>query len=122
MATTSGRSWPDSRGEVSRSTLPLQLRRTWRGSAAWTLLRSLPPAMTRLRRTTSRSLRTPTGQILLAVGGMLGGAALISRLALGLMLIVGCLLIGVDGLLREAPASREEPTLPDAVERWRRSG
>jgi len=51
---------------------------------------------------------------------MLGGAALISRVALGIMLIVGCLLIGVDGLLREAPAS-EEPTLPDAVERWRRA-
>ena len=51
---------------------------------------------------------------------MLGGAALISRVALGIMLIVGCLLIGVDGLLREAP-TREEPTLPDAVERWRRA-
>ena len=121
MVTASGRSWPNLRGEASQSTLPLQLRRTWHASVAWTLLRSLPPAMTRLRRTTSRSLRTPTGQILLAVGGMLGGAALISRLALGLMLIVGCLLIAVDGLLREAPA-REEPTLPDAVERWRRSG
>jgi hypothetical protein len=51
---------------------------------------------------------------------MLGGAALISRLALGVMLIVGCLLIAVDGLLREAPA-RDEPTLPDALERYRRA-
>jgi hypothetical protein len=56
----------------------------------------------------------------LAVGGMLGGAALISRVALGIMLIVGCAMVGVDGLLREAP-EREEPTLPDAVERWRRA-
>jgi hypothetical protein len=56
----------------------------------------------------------------LAVGGMLGGAALISRVALGIMLIVGCLLIAVDGVLREAPA-RDEPTLPDALERYRRA-
>ena len=52
---------------------------------------------------------------------MLGGAALISRLALGLMLIVGCTLIAVDGLLREAPARAGEPTLPDALERYRRA-
>ena len=53
---------------------------------------------------------------------MLGGAAIIGRLALGLMLIIGCLLIGVDGLLREAPSrEQEEPTWPDAVERFRRA-
>lgn len=51
---------------------------------------------------------------------MLGGAALISRLALGLMLIFGCLLIAVDGVLREAPKA-QEPTWPDAVERFRRA-
>jgi len=84
------------------------------------LLRLLGGGRLLAGRASSRA-RTPTMQILLAVGGMLGGAALISRVALGIMLIVGCLLVGVDGLLREAPA-REEPTLPDAVERWRRSG
>ena len=90
------------------------------GRLAWRRWRLLGRSVAaRAGRASSRA-RTPTVQILLAVGGMLGGAALISRVALGIMLIVGCLLIGVDGLLREAP-SREEPTLPDAVERWRRA-
>jgi hypothetical protein len=53
---------------------------------------------------------------------MLGGAALISRVALGIMLIVGCLLIGVDGLLREAPERRPVPTShEDVLERYRRA-
>jgi len=61
-------------------------------------------------------------QILLAVGGMLGGAALISRVALGIMLIVGCLLVGVDGLLRESPDARPVPTShEDVLERYRRA-
>jgi len=50
---------------------------------------------------------------------MLGGAAILGRVALGLMLILGSLLVAVDGLLREAPAN--EPSLPDAVERFRRA-
>ena len=51
----------------------------------------------------------------------MGGAGLIGRVALGIMLIVGSLMVAADGLLREAPA-RDAPTLPNAVERWRRSG
>lgn len=119
MAIGGGRSWPNLSGKASRSTLPLQLRRTWRANAAWILLRWMPQAMTRLRRATTPSLRTPTFQVLVAVGGMLGGAAILGRVALGLMLIVGSVLVGVDGLLREGP--KEEPSLPDVLERWRRA-
>jgi hypothetical protein len=84
----------------------------------WRLIlaaRGLRPLLANVRGRT----RTPTFQVLLAVGGMLGGAAVLGRVALGLMLIFGSLLVGVDGLLREAPA--REPTLPDALERYRRA-
>lgn len=90
-------------------------KRVWR---RWRLLARNAAAVA--GRGSSR-FTTPTTQILVAVGGMLGGAALIGRVALGIMLIVGSLMVGADGLLREAP-TRDEPTLPDAVERWRRSG
>lgn len=51
---------------------------------------------------------------------MLGGAAILGRVALGLMLIFGSLLVGVDGLLRQAP-ERRESVLPEPIERWRRA-
>jgi hypothetical protein len=63
--------------------------------------------------------RTPTFQVLVAVGGMLGGAAILGRVALGLMLIFGSLLVGVDGLLRQAP--ERDAVLPEPIERWRRA-
>jgi hypothetical protein len=50
---------------------------------------------------------------------MLGGAAILGRVALGLMLIFGSLLVGVDGLLRQAP--ERESVLPEPIERWRRA-
>lgn len=84
----------------------------------WRLImvaRGLRPLLVRVRSRT----RTPTFQVLMAVGGMLGGAAILGRVALGLMLILGSLLVAVDGLLREAPTA--EPPLPDAVERFRRA-
>ena len=63
--------------------------------------------------------------MLAAVGGMLGGAALISRVAFGIMVICGSVLVGVDGLLREAPEDRLSSSVAssheDVLERWRRA-
>jgi len=67
------------------------------------------------------SSRTPTFQVLAAVAGMLVGAGVIGRVMFGVTLMVGCALVGVDGLLREAPERPVEPGLPETLERLRRA-
>jgi hypothetical protein len=53
---------------------------------------------------------------------MLGGAAILGRVALGLMLILGSVLVGLDGLLRESPERRPFPAShEDVLERYRRA-
>ena len=80
--------------------------------------RGLQSLLTQVRSHT----RTPTFQVLLAVGGMLGGAAVIGRVAFGITLMVGSLLVGVDGLLRQEPEQRRVPTShEDVLERYRRA-
>jgi hypothetical protein len=62
--------------------------------------------------------------LLLAVGGMLGGAALIGGWCVGLMLIVGSAAVGVDALLRDtdtAVGRRVSSTHEDVIERFRRA-
>jgi hypothetical protein len=55
---------------------------------------------------------------------MLVGAALIGRWCVGLLLIVGCLLVGLDALLRDsgtATGRKVTSTHEDVLERWRQA-
>lgn len=59
-----------------------------------------------------------------AVGGMLGGGALIGTWCMGLLLIVGSLLVAGDALLRDSATeteSRRVSSHEDVLERWRRA-
>jgi hypothetical protein len=77
---------------------------------------------TRVKRFT-RWLRTPTAQLLSAVGGMCGGAALIGPWMVGIVLMLGSAAWGVDAFLRDD--GRRNPqvlsTHEDILERYRRA-
>jgi len=71
-----------------------------------------------------RRARTPQAQLFAAVGGMLGGGALIGAWCVGLLLIVGSLLVAVDALLRDSDSetqARVASSHEDVLERWRRA-
>jgi hypothetical protein len=62
--------------------------------------------------------------LLISLAGVLGGAALIGRWALGVGVIADSVAVGVWALLRddgrgEAPAVHQVPTLHDVLERAR---
>jgi hypothetical protein len=53
---------------------------------------------------------------------MLMGAAVVGRVMFGVTLMLGCLLVAVDGLLRQAPEDRPIPAShEDVLERYRRA-
>ena len=72
----------------------------------------------------SRSVRTPGAQLLSAVGGMCGGAALIGPWMVGIVLMLASAGWGVDAFLRDdqRPARKQLLGSHEAVlERWRRA-
>lgn len=88
----------------------------------WAARRRLVDVLLPLLALAGKRARTPTFQVLAAVAGMLGGAALIGRVVFGATLMLGCLLVAVDGLLREAPEDRRFPAShEDVLERYRRA-
>ena len=65
--------------------------------------------------------------LLLSLAGVLGGAALIGRWALGAAVIADSVAVGAFALLRDddgrrQPQVHEVPTLADILERARRAG
>lgn len=71
-----------------------------------------------------RKLRLPpVGQLVLATLGMVAGAWLIAAWMVGVVLMVGFGLIGLDALLRDNAAAPRKPlpTHQDILERWQRA-
>ena len=71
-----------------------------------------------------RRAATPQAQLFAAVGGMLGGGALIGAWCVGLLLIVGSLLVAGDALLRDSATETQQrlaSSHEDVLERWRRA-
>jgi uncharacterized membrane protein YidH (DUF202 family) len=67
-------------------------------------------------------LQAPLIQLAVAVGVMVGGAALIGAWMIGVVLIIGGLLVAGDAFLRDIPA--KNPTIiahDDVLERYRRA-
>jgi hypothetical protein len=88
----------------------------------WAARRRLTDVLLPLLALAGRRARTPTFQVLAAVAGMLVGAAVIGRVVFGVTLMLGCLLVGVDGLLREVPERSGTPAgLVEPLERFRRA-
>jgi hypothetical protein len=69
----------------------------------------------------SRFLRTPAAQLLSAVGGMCGGAALIGPWMVGIVLMAGSAAWGADAFLRDDTRARPQVGTHPAIERWRRA-
>jgi hypothetical protein len=89
--------------------------------ARWTgrAVRRRPPLVTdRFRRV----LRAPQFQLVVAVAGMAGGAWLIAVWVVGVVIMAGCLLLGLDALLRDTGVSRRDVApVEDVLERYRRA-
>jgi hypothetical protein len=68
-----------------------------------------------------RSLRTPAAQLLSAIGGMCGGAALIGPWMVGIVLMLGSAAWGADAFLRDDTRARPQVGTHPAIERWRRA-
>ncbi len=69
----------------------------------------------------SRFLRTPVAQLLSAVGGMCGGAALIGPWMVGIVLMLGSAAWGVDAFLRDDQRPTRSAAHEAVLERWRRA-
>jgi|SRR6266568_480934 len=69
----------------------------------------------------SRFLRTPAAQLLSAVGGMCGGAALIGPWMVGIVLMLGSAAWGADAFLRDDHRRPQAGSHEAVLERWRRA-
>ncbi len=71
-----------------------------------------------------RASKTPQAQLFAAIGGMLGGGALIGTWCVGLLLIIGGLLVAGDALLRNSDTETESRMInshEEVIERYRRA-
>ena len=69
-----------------------------------------------------KRLQAPLLQLVVAVGVMVGGAALIGLWMVGVVLMAGGLLIAGDALLRDIPAKNPQILAHnDVLERYRRA-
>ncbi len=75
-------------------------------------------------RAAGRASKTPQAQLFAAIGGMLGGGALIGTWCVGLLLIIGGLLVAGDALLRNSDTETESRMInshEEVIERYRRA-
>ncbi len=75
----------------------------------------------RLAARASRFVRTPAAQLLSAVGGMCGGAALIGPWMVGIVLMLGSAAWGADAFLRDDQRPTRATAHEAVLERWRRA-
>jgi len=68
------------------------------------------------------ALKSPTAQLLSAIGGCVGGAALIGWWMVGIVLMAGSVAWGVDAFLRDdGKRAPVDHTHADVIERYRRA-
>lgn len=107
-------------GRLTRAGSSVRTGMLWSRGMLTSATRGVKAAVTRL----SRFVRAPGAQLLSAVAGMCGGAALIGPWMVGIVLMLASAGWGVDAVLRDdsRPAGRRQLGSHEAVlERWRRA-